>query len=80
MRSKGMGVWGALGAFGAFFKRLHTSGTRLKIFGQKWPNLWGTGHGRAFWVQHPFGADRPQNSLKMLITFLTRHITPLYGP
>ena len=56
MRSKGMGFWGALGALGAFFKRLHTSGTRLKIFGQKWPNFGDRVHGRAFWVQILFGA------------------------
>ena len=36
MRSKGMGLWGALAALGAFFKRLHTSGARLKIFDRKW--------------------------------------------
>ena len=56
MRSKGMGFWGALGALGAFFKRLHTSGTRLKIFGQKSPKLVGSGRGRAWWVQILFGA------------------------
>ena len=74
VRSKGMGFGDALGTLGAFFKRLHTSGTRLKIFAEKWPKSWGSGPGRAFWVQHPFGADRPQNSLKMLITVLTHQM------
>ena len=75
---KGMGGWGALEALGAFFKRLHTSGTRLKFFGRKWRKSWPSGPGCAWWVQHPFGAGRPQKCVKLLITSRMHHSTPLY--
>ena len=56
-------AWGAW----SVNKRLHTSGTRLKIFGRKLAKSYPSGPGCAWWVQHPFGARFCVGSIKLTI-------------
>ena len=54
MRWKGLDPWSVFGALGAFFKRLHTTGTRLKknaFFGDfRVPEAYGVPHGCTYGV------------------------------